>query len=194
MATYRVSGHRHSLIARSNECRVAATIYHLFLAEDNSPELFAQGKRIHSLIPYVSLKNVIRFTNPAVVMKGVLDLFLAQPLGARSMLQRVFGMAINDGIRSSQKTIDSLTAQIRRPAFCEKVKNFVHATDEDKAAIRSEAETEQNDILVTLLKSESIKPELSSEQVGEAFNAYVAWNSAVENVSDEHGPSSSIRD
>ena len=26
---------------------VAATIYHLFLAEDNSPELFAQAKKIH---------------------------------------------------------------------------------------------------------------------------------------------------
>src|SRR5256714_11161820 len=36
---------------------VAATIYHLFLAEDNSPELFAQAKKIHSLIPYSVLKN-----------------------------------------------------------------------------------------------------------------------------------------
>ena len=56
---------------------VAATIYHLFLAEDNSSELFAQGKRIHSLIPYSILKNVIRLANPATVMTGVLDLFLA---------------------------------------------------------------------------------------------------------------------
>ncbi|KAG9833220.1 hypothetical protein KCU77_g12587, partial [Aureobasidium melanogenum] len=67
---------------------VAAVIYHLFLAEDNSPELFAQAKRIHSLIPYTALKQVIRFANPAAVMAGVLDLFLAQPFGAKSLLQR----------------------------------------------------------------------------------------------------------
>ncbi|KAG7139487.1 PX domain-containing protein like [Verticillium longisporum] len=58
---------------------IAATIYHLFLAEDNSPELFAQAKRIHSLIPYTVMKNVIRIANPAAVMSGVLDIFLAQP-------------------------------------------------------------------------------------------------------------------
>ena len=65
--------------------RVAATIYHLFLAEDNSPELLAQAKRIHSMMPYSALKQVIRFANPAMVMNGVLDLFLAQPFGARSL-------------------------------------------------------------------------------------------------------------
>ncbi len=57
---------------------VAATIYHLFLAEDNSPELFAQAKKIHSLIPYTVIKNVIRIANPAMVMSGLLDVFLAQ--------------------------------------------------------------------------------------------------------------------
>ena len=49
---------------------VAATIYHLFLAEDNSPELFAQAKKIHSLIPYTVIKNVIRIANPAAVMSS----------------------------------------------------------------------------------------------------------------------------
>lgn len=39
---------------------VAATIYHLFLAEDNSPELFAQLRKIHSMIPYTLIKNAIR--------------------------------------------------------------------------------------------------------------------------------------
>ncbi|KAH0255234.1 hypothetical protein KCU84_g23256, partial [Aureobasidium melanogenum] len=79
---------------------VAAVIYHLFLAEDNSPELFAQAKRIHSLIPYTALKQVIRFANPAAVMAGVLDLFLAQPFGAKSLLQRIFSLALGDSIRS----------------------------------------------------------------------------------------------
>src|SRR3569833_2069552 len=91
---------------------VAATIYHLFLAEDNSPELFAQAKKIHSLIPYTDIKNVIRVANPAAVMSGILDIFLAQPFGARSLMQRIFSQTLNAGIRSFQRSIDALAAKI----------------------------------------------------------------------------------
>jgi hypothetical protein len=87
-------------------------IYHLFLAEDNSPELFAQAKRIHSLIPYTALKQVIRFANPAAVMAGVLDLFLAQPFGAKSLLQRIFSLALGDSIKTVQRSIDGLATII----------------------------------------------------------------------------------
>lgn len=162
---------------------MAATLYHLFLAEDNSPELFAQFKRIHSLVPYAALKQVIRFANPAAVMSGVLDLFLAQPFGAKSLLQRIFGLALNDGVRSAQRSLDSLTAKIEEPILCAKIKNFVQAEPEVKEAIRLEAKDEQVDLLVALLKSEQLQPELEPEDVGRVFNAYVAWNNAVENVS-----------
>jgi hypothetical protein len=162
---------------------VAATIYHLFLAEDNSPELFAQAKRIHSLVPYGVLKNVIRIANPAAVMSGVLDLFLAQPFGARSLLQRIFGMAINDGVNSVQKTIDTLgSTRIKDDVLCDKIKAYVQADEGVKEAIRQEAAHDNVDVVVTILRSEFFQPELSSQQVEKVFNAYVAWNNAVENV------------
>lgn len=166
--------------------RVAATIYHLFLAEDNSPELFAQAKRIHSMIPYSALKQVIRFANPALVMSGVLDLFLAQPFGSRSLAQRVFGMAINDGIRTFQKAIDSLAAKADDAMLCEKLNHFCNSDEDTKNTIRSEAVVEEIDLVVAVLKSELIKPELTTEQQGKVFNAFVAWNNAVENVGYLH--------
>ena len=162
--------------------RVAATIYHVFLAEDNSPELLAQARRIHSMMPYTALKQVIRFANPAAVMSGVLDLFLAQPFGARSLAQRVFGLALNDGIKTFQKSIDALVLKIDDPILCEKLKNFCNADEDMKNEIRSEAVSEDIDIIVAILRSEKITPELAPEQVGKVFNAYVAWNNAVENV------------
>jgi hypothetical protein len=162
---------------------VAATIYHLFLAEDNSPELFAQAKRIHSLVPYGMLKNVIRIANPAAVMSGVLDLFLAQPFGARSLLQRIFGLAINDGVNSVQKTIETLgSTKIKDEVLCSKIKAYVEADESVKQMIREEAESEKVDVVVAILRSEYIQPELNSQQVEKVFNAYVAWNNAVENV------------
>lgn len=134
------------------------------------------------MIPYAALKQVIRFANPAVVMSGVLDLFLAHPFGSRSLAQRVFGMAINDSIKSFQKSIDSLVAKISDPVLCAKLEQFCNANEDTKNSIRSEAVVDGVDVVVAILRSELISPELTPEQVGKVFNAYVAWNNAVENV------------
>ncbi|PIG81061.1 PX domain protein [Aspergillus arachidicola] len=164
---------------------VAATLYHLFLAEDNSPELFAQFKRIHSLVPYTLMKNVIRIANPAAVMSGVLDLFLAQPFGSRSLLQRIFSMTLNDGIKQFQKAIDSLVSKVDDASLCQKLKAFTDSDEATKNEIRAEAEDEDIDILVAILRSDRFSPELTPEQYGKVFNAYVAWNQAVESVDAE---------
>ncbi|KAB8206101.1 hypothetical protein BDV34DRAFT_212541 [Aspergillus parasiticus] len=164
---------------------VAATLYHLFLAEDNSPELFAQFKRIHSLVPYTLMKNVIRIANPAAVMSGVLDLFLAQPFGSRSLLQRIFSMTLNDGIKQFQKAIDSLVSKVDDASLCQKLKAFTDSDEATKNEIRAEAEDEDIDILVAILRSDRFSPELTPEQYGNVFNAYVAWNQVVESVDAE---------
>ncbi|CAK7274490.1 hypothetical protein SEPCBS119000_006199 [Sporothrix epigloea] len=164
---------------------VAATIYHLFLAEDNSPELFAQAKRIHSLIPYTLIKNVIRVANPAAVMSGVLDIFLAQPFGTRSLMQRIFSLTLNDGIRNYQKSIDSLAVKIDDPVFVAKLKAYSDADQIVKDIIRDEAINDDVDLIVGILRSELLEPGLEPEQVGRLYNAYVAFNAAVENVDEE---------
>src|SRR5579871_2407579 len=92
--------------------RIAAVIYHLFVAEDNSTELFAQAQRIHGLMPYSILKNILRFSNPMAMLRGVLDLFLAQPFGQRSLLQRILSITLNDDIQKLQKNIDVLCEKI----------------------------------------------------------------------------------
>lgn len=164
---------------------VAATIYHLFLAEDNSPELFAQMKKIHSMIPYTIIKNAIRIANPAAVMSSILDIFLAQPFGARSLMQRIFSLTLNDGIRSFQKSIDSLIAKIGEPVFCEKMKKFSDSPEDVKNTIRKDSEDDGVDLIVAILRSDLITPPLNSAQIGKIYNSWVAWNNAVDNVDDE---------
>ncbi|PBP21599.1 PX domain protein [Diplocarpon rosae] len=164
---------------------VAATIYHLFLAEDNSPDLFAQMKRIHSMIPYTMIKNAIRIANPAAVMSTILDIFLAQPFGARSLMQRIFAFTLNDGIKAFQKSIDALNGKIDDVVLSEKLKKFSDAPEDIKNRIRHESVTDSVDLIVAILRSEDITPPLNSKQIGRVFNAYVAWNSAVENVDEE---------
>ena len=115
-------------------------------------------------------------------MNGVLDLFLAQPFGTRSLAQRVFGMAINDGIKSFQKSIDALVAKINDTMVCEKLKSFCHADEATKNTIRNEVFVDDIDMIVAISRSDLITPDLTSEQIAMVFNAYVAWNNAVENV------------
>lgn len=134
------------------------------------------------MLPYSALKQVIRFANPAVVMSGVLDLFLAQPFGTRSLAQRVLAMALHDGIRAVQKSIDALVLKIDDPVLCTKLKNFIDAPEETKNFVRNEAVVDDVDMIVAILRSEQFTPELTPEQIGKVFNAYVAWNNAVENV------------
>lgn len=164
---------------------VAATIYHLFLAEDNSPEVFAQAKKIHSMVPYTIIKNAIRIANPAAVMSSILDIFLAQPFGTRSLMQRIFSLTLNDGIKTFQKSIDALVAKIGDPVFCQKLKLFSDSPEDVKNAVRTESATDEMDLIVVILRSELFSPPLNSEQIGKIFNAYVAWNNAVDNVDEE---------
>lgn len=68
--------------------RLASTIFHHFVAADNASESFASLKRIHGLMPYFMLKTALKISNPIGMIRSILDLFLAQPFGGRSLLQR----------------------------------------------------------------------------------------------------------
>jgi hypothetical protein len=118
-------------------------------------------------------------------MSSILDIFLAQPFGARSLMQRIFSLTLNDGIRSFQKSIDALYEKIGDPVFCDKIKKFTDSSETIKNTVRQEASDDDIDLIVAILRTEEIEPPLNSEQIGKIFNAYVAWNSAVENVDEE---------
>jgi hypothetical protein len=87
--------------------RLASTVFHHYVASDNASQSFASLKRIHGLMPYFLLKSALKISNPIAMIRsgsifyliccfgyahhiktGVLDLFLAQPFGGHSLLQR----------------------------------------------------------------------------------------------------------
>lgn len=78
----------HLPLANLPHCRLASTIFQSFLASDNASETFASLKRIHGLMPYFMLKAALKISNPIGMIRNVLDLFMAQPFGGRSLLQR----------------------------------------------------------------------------------------------------------
>ena len=84
--------------------RLASTLFHHFIAADDASENLSGLKRLHGLMPYFVLKGILKISNPVAMIRGwctngglsladlvcvgVLDLFLAQPFGGRSLLQR----------------------------------------------------------------------------------------------------------
>lgn len=118
-------------------------------------------------------------------MSSLLDVFLAQPFGTKSLMQRIFSLALNDGIKSFQKSIDAVASKINDDVFVEKLKKYVDAEEHIKAGIREEAISENMDLIVAILRSDLIEPGLTGEQIQRLYNAYVAFNSAVENVDEE---------
>ena len=117
-------------------------------------------------------------------MSAVLDMFLMQPFGARSLLQRIFGMAISDGIMSIQKSIDILISQkIEDSTLATKIKQYTESDADVKEELKEEAKEEQVDILVCIMRSAYFEPAATPEQIETVHKGFVAWQNVVENVS-----------
>ncbi|KAE9963022.1 hypothetical protein BLS_009771 [Venturia inaequalis] len=183
----------HKKVAEWLRIEVAATIYHLFLAEDNSAELFGQLSRIHSMFPYTIVKNIVRFTNPVALFPRVLDVFMAQPFGTRSLLQHIFGMAIQDGINNIQKSMNALvTHKIQEPEYPAKIQAYVESDEEIKQVVKSEANNKNIDLVLAVLQSSKFGNTLSYDQLSQAEDAHQAWKNAVENVGSERTPNAEL--
>lgn len=66
----------------------AFVLHTQFVTSDRSVENVSNLKRTHSLMPYRTIAQILKLSNPFSMVKGVLDLFLAQPFGGRSLFQR----------------------------------------------------------------------------------------------------------
>ena len=165
---------------------MAVVIYHLFVAQDSSAETFSQAQRIHSMIPYTPLKYVLRFSNPMAMMRGVIDLFLAQPLGSKSLMQRILSLTLNDDIRDLQKSIDVLRTRINDNKLCDKLMAFSIADAVTQEEIQREAVQDDTELVVAVLRSELIEPALTRDQIMRVYNANKSWNSPTDNSPDLH--------
>jgi Domain of unknown function in PX-proteins (DUF3818) len=116
------------------------------------------------------------------MLRGILDLFLAQPFGQRSLLQRILSITLTDDIRRIQKNIDMLRENIGDDALCDKLKNYVYADVAIQDSIRAEVEDGKTELITSILRSEDIEPMLDGKQIIRMHTALVAWNSAVDSV------------
>ncbi|CAD6898166.1 unnamed protein product [Tilletia controversa] len=156
---------------------LASTLFHIFMGSDNSPDIFAQLKRIHGIMPYFVLRGILRVSNPVSMIRGVLDLFLAQPFGQRSLLQRMFSIGLQDDVRELTEITTAVANKVEDAELCEKVRAFVYASPETQLELRQEASEEHLDLVTVILRSPVLCPQLKLDkyQVNRAVRSSRAY-------------------
>ncbi|CAO3588023.1 unnamed protein product [Absidia cylindrospora] len=140
----------------------AFVLHTQFLTSDRAIENTANLKRTHSLMPYRAIAQILKVSNPFIMVKGILDLFLAQPFGGRSLFQRIILVNMHDKAKELQKNITDLEKQIADPSLCEKIRNATETPLPDGVQLGSDTPIAET---IALLQNESITPQLTAEQI-----------------------------
>lgn len=185
---------KYKALLKWGRISLASTIFQIFMGSDNSSEVFSQMKRMHGMMPYFMLRGMLRISNPMVMVRGVLDIFLAQPFGQRSLLQRMFSSSLQDEVRELEEVCAAVASKVDDASICEKVRAFVYADPQVQELYRTEAEQERLDLLTTILRS-SDAPVLDRGQISRvvrasrAYEEYKEYRRGLKNPElDDEGP------
>lgn len=109
-------------------------------------------------MPYFMLKAALKISNPMGMIRGVLDLFMAQPFGGRSLLQRyvfayylwpdgyyahcgsrMFTSSLTEEVKVLEEDIEAVKDKVEDPVICEKIRLFVYAPREIQDMYKADA-------------------------------------------------------
>lgn len=174
-------------------CRLASTIYQLFLGSDNSSSVFSQMKRMHGIMPYFMLRGILRISNPVAMIRAVLDLFLARPFGSTSLLQKMFTSGLDTEVRDLRADADLVARKIGDDRLTTKVRQYVDAPKDEQDAFRLDASAENIDLMTVILRSPSA-PRVDARTMqylarcAVRYDEYKRWRSTLADPDDDEGP------
>ncbi|CAO3613592.1 unnamed protein product [Mucor hiemalis] len=141
----------------------AFALHRQFLTSDTASENLNNLRRTHGLMPYKTMSVILRFSNPMSMVKSILDLFLAQPFGGRSLFQRIIISNMNEESKSFQKDIEVLEKKVNDKSICKKIYNAVRTPLPAQTNFRDYDSSTLE--LLALLGNDEIEPLLSAEQI-----------------------------
>ncbi|KAI0320820.1 hypothetical protein OF83DRAFT_1168999 [Amylostereum chailletii] len=172
---------------------LASTVFHHFVAADDASQSLAGLKRIHGLMPYFMLKGALKISNPVGMIRSVLDLFMAQPFGGRSLLQRMFTSSLFEEVKALEEDIQAVKDKVEDPIICEKIRQFVYAPREIQEIYKADADEEKVHIFTAILRSGE-NPPLSRAQMHRVLRAhrahaeYMQQRDSLADSDDDDGP------
>ncbi|KAJ3857420.1 hypothetical protein EV368DRAFT_30340 [Lentinula lateritia] len=181
---------------------LASTVFQQLVASDNSSQTFASLKRLHGLMPYFMMKAALKISNPMGMIRSMLDLFLAQPFGGRSLAQRMFTGSLFEEVKELEDEIQAVKTKVDDPVMCEKIKRFVDAPKEIQDALKADAGKSdhtpttiaENQNLLSIVLRSGEEPVLSRAQLHRVAKAsrahaiYLKHRETLADSDDDDGP------
>ncbi|TIA87762.1 hypothetical protein E3P99_02991 [Wallemia hederae] len=151
----------------------ASTLYSTFISSDTSSDTFSGLKTIHGLMPYFVLRGILKISNPIAMVRGVIDLFLAQPFGQRSVLQRMFSASIYEEIKQLESDVEAVRERIDNEEIATRIASFVDSPFEMQSYYKEEADARDTHVLNLVLRSDSVSKE-SAAALQRAYRSYTS--------------------
>ncbi|CAO1615473.1 unnamed protein product [Sympodiomycopsis kandeliae] len=131
----------------------AYLLHSLFVTAPNSDSVFGVLKGVHALFPYWGAKQLLKYANAQVLIEGILNLLLARPAGAKSLLQRIATYVIGSEATSIGKEyIAPLRKDINDAELTGRIEEYVKRGNRPEGrALRSRAEKTGDDVLTIIL-------------------------------------------
>ncbi|WPK26118.1 hypothetical protein PUMCH_003463 [Australozyma saopauloensis] len=152
---------------------VAATLYQIFLTQDNSSEWFNKCRKFHRLFPYKVCYGILKYTNPVSIMSKIVDLLLLDiPSFGRkkgqvnNLLSMSFVMLLDEDLQdySKERANHLHEPPLNVPeydTFKARIDYFVNQMDFDQQEDIKEKSVEQgSDYLLEILSSDLVEPPL----------------------------------
>lgn len=120
---------------------ISATLFQIFLTQDNSNELLNLLKKFHRMFPYSVMYNVLRFTNPmSMVSKIISFLLMTIPGTKKSLLSMIFIILLDDDLSGYEVEIEELKLKLLEyPHFVRAVESYV-----DDKLIEEDLDVDEN--------------------------------------------------
>ncbi|CUM64506.1 uncharacterized protein PRCAT00002111001 [Priceomyces carsonii] len=177
---------------------VAATLYQMFLANDNSNQFLEKCLKFHKLFPYRMIYGILRFTNPGKMLSRVLDLlFLNVPSlpkwgssetkNSRCLLSMIFVMLLDEDLSEFEKEFTVLRENLSQyQMLLEKLDNYTECDYDIHNDIIEESTAQKEDLLITILSTESIPPIASPESIKKVYESFKNFDK-LEDTNDMKG-------
>ncbi|AQZ14166.1 YPR097W [Zygosaccharomyces parabailii] len=180
-------------------CKVylSSTIYQVFLGNDSGYEFYTQIKRLHKLMPYTMMAQIMRFTNPMGMMKAMIDLFMAQPFGGQSLLQTMFSTILADDLKGQEKVTHELEQKALHDAsgaldVIECLKKSVFKNDRgqiiDMKRVHEESDSMGMPACLVILLKHAENGAIAATAVDDVIESYTAWKSLKKTPVDKIKP------
>lgn len=155
----------------------AAYLFHsLFVTAPNADSTYKVLKGIHTLFPYWGAKQLLKYANAQVLIEGILNLLLARPAGAKSLIQRIAAYVIGSEATTLQKEyINPLKKAINDPELTGRIEEYVsRGSRPEGRSVRAKAEKTGDDVLTVILLSAGGNPlrRQAQDQVVELQHAF----------------------